>query len=66
MASEHPHGIGLKAQSGDSDSSCGLRPEPEVLCATKHWVTENNRGNFGELQPIIEYTRSKAVPQKNI
>jgi len=51
-------------QAGYSDSSYGLRPEPGVLCATKYGVTENNRGNFGGLQPIIEYPQSEAVPQK--
>ena len=56
--------LGFKVQSGDSDSSCGLRPEPGVLCATKYRVIENNRGNFGELQTIIEYPQSEAVPQK--
>lgn len=64
MASEHPNGIGLKPQPGGNDSSCGLRPEPGVLCATKHRVTENNRGNFGGLQPFIDYPWSKPVTQK--
>lgn len=43
MVWEHPGGLGLKLLSGDNDSSCGLRPEPGILCATKHKVAENNR-----------------------
>lgn len=64
MVSEHPDGIGHKLQSVGIDSYCGLRPEPGVLCATKHRVTENNSRNFGGLQLIMEYPGSKAVPQK--
>jgi len=64
VASEHPNDIDLKPRSGGNDSSCGLRPEPGVLCATKHRVTESNRGNFGGLQPIIEYPWSIVVLQK--
>lgn len=42
---------------------CGLRPELGVLCSTKHRVTQNDRWNFGGLQPITGHPQNKAVPQ---
>lgn len=46
-----------------AQKQCGLRPGLGVLCATNHRVTQNNRWNFGGLQPITEHPQSKAVLQ---
>lgn len=60
VASEHPDGIGLKPRSGGNVSLCGLRPEPGVLCATKHRVTEKNVKFW---RVATNYTNHR-VPQK--